>query len=144
CSPGEVALWSESLGQSVFGHFFVEGLGQREADTDGDDAISVQELEDYLTRRVDAWSRQHRAMRQRPRLLGKTEFFRLASLNRRKPKPPAQAEKAPKDAESQGPADPSKSAEDKTKAKSEEKKDAEKGQDEPKGKDQKDEGKEAA
>src|SRR5262249_9624072 len=106
----------------------------------------VQELANYLTQRVDAWSRQHRAMRQRPRLIGKPEFFRLASLNRRKPKPPAQAEEAPKDAEGQAPADPSKRAEDKAKSKSEEKKETEKekGQDEPKSKDQKDEGIKAA
>jgi hypothetical protein len=144
CSPGEVALWSASLGRSVFGHFFAEGLRDREADADGNGWISVEELAKYLTRRVDAWSRHHRDRPQRPRRLGKTEPFYLASLDRRKPKPPVEVEEAPKDAKAEAPAEPSKTAEGKAEAKGEEKKEAEKGQGEPKSKDQKDEAKEAA
>jgi hypothetical protein len=143
CSPGEVALWSESLGQSVFGHFFVEALRPREADADGDREISVEELANYLARQVDAWSRQHRDMPQRPMRLGGTEPFYLASVNQ-EPKPSAGVEEAPKDAKSEAPAEPPKAAEGKAEAKGEEKKEAEKGRGEPKSKDQKDQGKEDA
>ena len=96
CSPSEVALWSEPLRQSVFGHFFVNGLGDPEADTDLDHRISLQELFKYLTQRVDGWARQHRALRQRPMLIGSTESFPLSSLKNRKSKPPANVEKSEK------------------------------------------------
>lgn len=115
CSPGEVALWSEPFRQSVFGHFFVKGLGDPEADTDQDHAVSLQELSKYLTERVDGWARQHRAMRQRPMLIGSTEFFPLSSLNRRKPKPPARVEKTEQAGENETPTDQSKASEDKAK-----------------------------
>jgi hypothetical protein len=84
CSAGEVANWSEPLHQSVFGHFFIRGLGDADADTDGDRAISLKELSVYLTRNVDRWARQHRGIRQRPVLLGSAVDLPLASLNRRK------------------------------------------------------------
>src|SRR5271157_494833 len=115
CSPGELALWSEPLRQSVFGHFFVKGLGDPEADTDQDHAVSLQELSKYLTQRVDGWARQHRALRQRPMLIGSTEFFPLSSLNRRKPKPPARFEKTEQAGENETPADQSEASEDKPK-----------------------------
>src|SRR5208282_3652172 len=115
CSPGELALWSEPLRQSVFGHFFVQGLGDPEADTDQDHAVSLQELSKYLTQRVDGWARQHRALRQRPMLIGSTEFFPLSSLNRRKPKPPARFEKTAQAGENETPADQSEASEDKPK-----------------------------
>ncbi|MBV8487030.1 MAG: hypothetical protein JO161_02010, partial [Planctomycetaceae bacterium] len=84
CSAGEVALWSEPLHQSVFGHFFVRGLSDADADTDSDSAISLKELSVYLTRNVDRWARQHRGVRQRPVRVGSTKDLPLASLNRRK------------------------------------------------------------
>jgi hypothetical protein len=99
CSPGEVALWSEPLRQSVFGHFFVQALNDPEADTDSDHAVSLQELSKYLPERVDAWARQHRALRQRPMMIGSTEFFSLSSLNRRKPQPQNRTEQSAKDEE---------------------------------------------
>jgi hypothetical protein len=140
CSSGEVALWSEGLRQSVFGHFFVKGLGEPAADTNHDDAISPQELAKYVSEQVDVWSRQHRAMRQRPRLIGSTEDFPLASLNRRKPKPAAEAAKPAKNPESEAPADQTETSEAKAKAASEETKSDAKKQVEKKGKENKVEG----
>ena len=62
----------------------MRGLGDVDADTDGDRAISLKELSLYLTRNVDRWARQHRGIRQRPALLGSAEDLPLASLNRKK------------------------------------------------------------
>lgn len=105
CSPGEKALWSELLGHSVFGHFFVAGLNDPEADTDGDHAISLRELATYLTQHVDAWARQHRARRQRPMLLGAADSFLLSSLNRRKALPPGRFEKTARNGDLETPRD---------------------------------------
>ena len=84
CSPGEVALWSEPLGQSVFGHYFLEAFHDQEADTDHDRAIWVKELASYVSTRVDSWARQHRGLRQRPVLIGSGKDFRLATLEAQK------------------------------------------------------------
>ena len=48
CSPGEVGLWSESLGESAFGHFFHGAFTDPQADTDHSNTISVKELAAYL------------------------------------------------------------------------------------------------
>ena len=116
CQPGESALWSEPLGQSVFGHFFQRAFSDLEADTDHDHELSVTELKTYLTENVDRWARQHRGVRQRPLLLGKGPPFLLASVDPRKARPPR------KDSTSKKDDDESKSA-DKEKASAKEKAD---------------------
>lgn len=73
CSPGQLALTSEELGQSVFGHFLAEGLRGR-ADgcivgTRADGVVALDELGAYLTARVDRWAQRHRGTRQTPLLL---------------------------------------------------------------------------
>ena len=83
----------------------MSGLNDPDADTDHDHAISLRELAAYLTQRVDAWARQHRALRQRPMLVGSTDSFLLASLNRRQPLAPARTEKPEKAADKQAPTD---------------------------------------
>ncbi|MFO0890562.1 MAG: carboxypeptidase-like regulatory domain-containing protein [Isosphaeraceae bacterium] len=116
CSVGEFAAWSEQLGQSVFGHFFVKGLTEPGADSDTDRAVSVRELADYLTTRVDAWTLQHLGMRQRPMLIGSTGELLLASLNRRKAETPEEPGDAAKTAAGNAPAEPAESPEGKAKA----------------------------
>src|SRR5262245_13652934 len=62
CSPGEAALSSETLRQSVFGYYLNQALTTTEADGNGDHLVSVQELADYLARNVDAWSLHYRGV----------------------------------------------------------------------------------
>ena len=88
CGPGQVALGSETLRHSVFGYYFHRALTTEEADTDGDGAVSVRELADYLTKNVDAWAMHFRGVHQRPVLLGREQGdFLLAAT--RPPRPPA-------------------------------------------------------
>jgi hypothetical protein len=75
CSPGQVALTSEELGQSVFGHYLVEGLRGR---ADGynpagraDETVTLDELAAYVTAHVDRWARRNRGRAQTPVLLAK-------------------------------------------------------------------------
>jgi serine/threonine protein kinase len=95
CSPGEVALWSEPLGQSVFGHYFLGAFHDQEADADHDGTIAVKELASYVSTKVDDWARQHRGLRQRPVLIGSARDFPLAPLE------PQRALAPPKDAPSE-------------------------------------------
>ena len=80
CSPGQAGLWSESLGESAFGHFFHTAFTDPQADTDHSRTISVKELATYLAERVDRWANQFRAVGQRPYLMGIAPDFDLASL----------------------------------------------------------------
>ncbi len=50
CSPGEYALGSENLGsgRSAFGYFFEQALTTPEVDTNSDNLIEAQELQQYL------------------------------------------------------------------------------------------------
>ena len=84
CSPGEIALWSEPEGQSLFGHFFARAFSDPEADGDQDQAVSVAELAGYLVKHVDRWASQHRGRHQRPILLGSKKDFPLAIVDRRR------------------------------------------------------------
>ena len=52
CSPGEVGLWSETMGESVFGHFFHGAFTDPQADTDHRNTISVKEVAAYV---ADKW-----------------------------------------------------------------------------------------
>jgi hypothetical protein len=82
CSPGESALWSERLGQSVFGYFFRQAFSDPDADTlTVSNAVTVEELAAYLVKNVDHWARQHRGLRQRPILIGKAQDFALGVID---------------------------------------------------------------
>jgi hypothetical protein len=75
CSPGQVALTSDDLGQSVFGHYLAEGLRGRAAgyNRTGNvgSTVTLEELARYVTAHVDRWARQNRGTRQTPLLLAK-------------------------------------------------------------------------
>jgi hypothetical protein len=75
CSPGECALGSENLGsgRSAFGFFFEQGLTKSEADTNRDNLIDVQELQEYVARHVDDWAIRYRGVHQQPYLAGATD-----------------------------------------------------------------------
>jgi hypothetical protein len=86
CSAGQVGLWSESLHESIFGHFFRAAFADPQADSiNRNGTISVKELAAYLAEKVDRWAIQYRGARQQPYLVGKAEDFELASLT---PGPP--------------------------------------------------------
>jgi len=80
CSPGQAGLWSESLGESAFGHFFHSAFTDPQADPDHSKTISVKELATYLAERVDRWANQFRGVGQRPYLMGTAPDFVLTSL----------------------------------------------------------------
>lgn len=63
--PGEVAWAAPELGGSAFGYFFCQALSGA-ADRDGDGELSLNELNEYLRRRVDRWVVDHRSGSQRP------------------------------------------------------------------------------
>src|SRR5262249_22614691 len=74
CAPGQVALTSEALGRSVFGYYFDEAL---RGWADGynprhrsEGRVSVRELAEFVSRRVDRWAVRCRDTRQTPVLLG--------------------------------------------------------------------------
>jgi hypothetical protein len=90
CGPGQKALASESLRHSVFGYFFHRALTSREADGDGDGAVSVRELGGYLSRNVDAWAMHYRGVHQVPVLLGRPQGD-FALVAARSPAAPAKA-----------------------------------------------------
>ena len=63
--PGEVAWAAPELGGSAFGYFFCQALSGA-ADRDDDGELSLNELNEYLRRRVDRWVVDHRSGSQRP------------------------------------------------------------------------------
>jgi serine/threonine protein kinase len=82
CSPGQVSLTSEELRQSVFGYYLNVGL-RGQADNQGstgksDGRVTVKELADYVTAKVDRWAVHNRSTRQSPLLLGSGENFELS------------------------------------------------------------------
>ncbi len=99
CSPGERALWSEPLGQSVFGHYVERAFADPDADTDQNRGLDVKELTSYLARNVDRWALQHRGVHQRPTLLGKAPQFVLGSINPRRAQLPRKDSRPAKDKE---------------------------------------------
>lgn len=80
CGRGETALGAESVGSTVFGHFFRRALSDPAADVNGNRAVSVKELAKYLERKVDQWAQHFRATRQRPFLAGSGKDFDLTAL----------------------------------------------------------------
>lgn len=84
CSPGQVALSSPVLKQSVFGYYFVRGM---EGAADGynptgerDGEVSIRELAAFLTARVDRWAIQNQGTRQTPQLVGTGEDFPITAV----------------------------------------------------------------
>src|SRR5262249_34966499 len=84
CSPGEPALWSESERQSIFGYYFLKAFADPQADSSGDQALSVAELASYVTKNVDQWARLHRGRPQHPLLTGSKRDFVLAAVDQRR------------------------------------------------------------
>ena len=86
CSDGEVSLWSESLGQSVFGYYFVRAFSDPEAGSSADGGpLTVRALAGYLAKNVDRWARQHRGVRQRPMLISAArDDFSLGMIDTRR------------------------------------------------------------
>jgi hypothetical protein len=88
CSPGQVSLTAEVLGQTVFGYYVARGLGG-EADGWGprgraNRRVSVQELAAFVAVHVDHWAVHARGARQTPQLLTATEGdFELTSTESR-------------------------------------------------------------
>ena len=68
CRPGQVARTSETLGRSIFGYYVEQGLtaGAADANTDGNNILSVNELARYVADRVDHWARHVRDAQQAP------------------------------------------------------------------------------
>jgi hypothetical protein len=102
CSPGQVSLASEDLGHSVFGYYLKRGLagaadGQRDGKRDGQ--VSVRELADYVTTRVDRWAERNRGARQTPLFLAGESAgdFHLVSVagDRTPPSEPQEGESYP-------------------------------------------------
>jgi hypothetical protein len=91
CAPGQLSLVSEDLPLSVFGYYLDEGLrghadGYNHGKSDG--RVTVQELADFVTARVDRWAIFNRGLRQTPLLLRKGEGndFALVSLEQSEPR----------------------------------------------------------
>src|SRR5262249_41660173 len=80
CAPGQVSQMAESVRQSAFGYYLKQGLGGAadgyNADGRRNRRVSVMELAEFVTARVDRWARDRNA-RQTPVLLGKGKDFEL-------------------------------------------------------------------
>ena len=82
-SPGQTAHIVPELGQSVFSHYFREGL---RGDADGygdprDGHVTVKELAAFVQARVERWAKHNRGERQTPMLLGAGSDFRIVTLD---------------------------------------------------------------
>jgi hypothetical protein len=82
CSPGQVSLVSEELGQSVFAYYIGQGLSGH-ADGYGPDGrrdgrVTVRELAAFVADHVDRWAAKNRNARQTPALFGRGEDFAVA------------------------------------------------------------------
>ena len=81
CDEGEQSWTSEEYGQTIFGHFVIEGLKgaadqvgaaddpEHCAFGDGNTRITVEELAKYVQCEVDRWARRNRGFDQKPLLL---------------------------------------------------------------------------
>lgn len=56
CQPWEQAYESRSLGHGVFTHFLLQGLSERETDANGDEAVSMHELADFVITSIEQWT----------------------------------------------------------------------------------------
>lgn len=85
CSPGQVALTSETMGRSVFGYYFEQALrgdaDQYNAHSFEDGRVTVHEASSLICARVDRWAMHNRSCRQTPMLLGEGEDFDLAACD---------------------------------------------------------------
>jgi hypothetical protein len=79
CSPGQVSLTSEELGQSVFAYHVCRALSGNAGATKND-RVSVKELTARVVEEVDRWVARHRGTRQTPRWYGAKLDFDLARL----------------------------------------------------------------
>jgi hypothetical protein len=84
CSPGQTSVVAEELGHSVFAYFLEQGL-RGQADDEGprrvsDGRISLRELAEFVTSRVEQWTLRHRNVRQTPRLYGADGDYPLTAV----------------------------------------------------------------
>jgi hypothetical protein len=83
CAPGQLAHDAPAFGRTGFGLFFEEGLrgaamtGTNSRPREG--RVSVRNLAEYLSARVDAWARTTHGTRQTPILIGDGPDFDLAA-----------------------------------------------------------------
>jgi hypothetical protein len=87
CSGGQTAQVSQELGQSVFAYYLDQGLaghadGYGRSGREGgravrDQVVTVKELAEFVTARVDRWAWQNRGVRQTPALHGAGADFVL-------------------------------------------------------------------
>jgi hypothetical protein len=86
CSPGQVSLASEEMGQSVFVYYLMRGLlGKADGirpNTRPDGIITVRELADYVTTQVDRWAWNNRGIRQTPVFINPREDFPLTAIDK--------------------------------------------------------------
>ena len=120
CSPGQFGLWSETLHESVFGHYFRAAFADPSADSiEHNGSLSVRELAAHLARKVDDWAIRYRGTRQTPYLVGEAQDFDLAVVtpgpDGAEPKPveKEQPEPVAKDAAQEKDGEPKKSGEEK-------------------------------
>ena len=81
CSPGQIALTSETMGRSVFSYYFEQAL-RGDADLYNPDLfengrVTVHEAAQLIAARVDRWAMHNRSCRQTPTLLGEGQDFDL-------------------------------------------------------------------
>lgn len=91
CSPGQVALVSEDMRQSVFGFYTVEGM---RGWADGynpqkkrNRRVSVSELAGFVRGRVARWARRNRNADQTPLVVAGKDDFDLVVLSERELRP---------------------------------------------------------
>ncbi len=99
CSPGQVALQSESLRRTLFGYYFEQAIrGTADGyNPDGirDGRVTVREVARLLRARVDRWARHNHGKRQIPMLLGSADDFELAAYDVKNLTPRPRATVAP-------------------------------------------------
>jgi hypothetical protein len=99
CSPGQMSLPAEELGQSVFVCFLCQGMHGRADGVGGkrDGRVTLQELAAYVQDRVDRWTLHYRGVRQTPRLYGSRDAkddFPLAGARETGPETPPELQLA--------------------------------------------------
>ena len=82
-APGQTAHVAPEVGQTIFAHYFREGL---RGDADGygdlrDGHITVKELAAFVQARVERWATHNSGERQTPMLFGTASDFRLVTVD---------------------------------------------------------------
>jgi hypothetical protein len=91
CQPGQQSYWSEELGHTVFAYYLIHGLaGQADGFPNGtpDTRITVSELSNYVTIKVDRWVFANTGRRQTPKLYshqGTTDYEITGTGGKKKP-----------------------------------------------------------